>query len=159
MDTHSNDRQNETRNAKVAPKRIVELVNYRLSEKIINSASHGIGAILAIIGTVWLFLLADQLIERVAVIIYGACLFLMLFNSALYHGVPQSKFAYVMRAIDHSSVFLCIAGTYTPMCLLAVDWPLGLILLTVVWAIAFFGIGMKIVTFAKGKVQGTEKLS
>lgn len=151
--------QRDNVQSKGAARKVVDLVNYRLSEKIINSVSHGVGAMLAIAGTVWLYLQATETVEKVGIVIYGACLFLMFFNSALYHGVPMSKFAYVMRAIDHSSVFLCIAGTYTPMCLMAVDGKLGLILLIVIWVIALLGIGMKVVTFAEGKVKGTEKLS
>lgn len=137
----------------------IELVEYDLSEKVLNSVSHGITAIAMIVGGVFLYLKSASTIIRRANLVYAICLFVMLFNSALYHGVPKSRFAYVMRAVDHSSIFLAIAGTYTPLLFFGKANGFSLFFLILIWTIALIGIGIKIWAFSTGHVKKVEKLS
>src|SRR5690606_23273146 len=81
--------------------------------------------------------------------IYGACSILMFLSSTLYHNFTMEKVKNVLRVFDHSSIFLFIAGTYTPIVLLTLEGPLRIGMLIGVWAIALLGVGFKIFTFGK----------
>lgn len=137
----------------------MELVHYEKREVVLNVLTHAIGAIAFIVFAIVLYQKAENKGEVAAYLIYTIALFIMFFNSTFYHAVPRSKFQYVMRAIDHSSIFLAIAGTYTPILALGIksNWKIpGLVL---IWAFAIWGIVLKIVSFAKNEVGKSEKLS
>lgn len=136
-----------------------ELINYKMSEKILNTVSHAIGALGYIFILIFLLYRSQSTREAISYTIYSIALFTMFFNSSLYHGVKKSRFQYIMRAIDHSSVFLAIAGTYTPLLSLGVSGILGIIGLVIIWVAAITGIGIKIWSFVSGNVKKTEKLS
>ncbi|NLY45547.1 MAG: hemolysin III family protein [Tissierella sp.] len=85
----------------------------------------------------------------VAFSIYGGCIILMFLSSTLYHSITIEKAKRVLRVFDHSSIFLFIAGTYTPLALLALKGNLRLITLIGIWAIALSGVIFKIVTYNK----------
>jgi hemolysin III len=88
--------------------------------------------------------LADGATATVAAAIYAASLALLFGTSASYHLFARSpRVQRVMQRIDHSMVFVLIAGTYTPVCLLALPTAVGITLLTVVWSIAALGIALK----------------
>ena len=138
-------------------KKKLELVTYALPEKILNTASHALSAIVMIFAWYLLFQNSDTFPKQVANTIYCLCIFVMFFNSALYHGVPSSKFSYVMRAIDHSSIFLAIAGSYTPILLYGINNSYSYIGLAFIWFAAIVGIILKIIAFSTGYVQKSEK--
>lgn len=137
----------------------MELVDYEPIEKWINTFSHLAGAILTIVGWVVLLRLSRTTLETVAYSIYCAAIFMMFANSSLYHGVRKSRFAYIMRAVDHSSIFLAIAGTYTPILLIGFDGWFRWTAFALIWAAAFTGIVIKIVSFAKRDVKKTAKIT
>jgi hemolysin III len=84
---------------------------------------------------------AGSATARAAAVVYGAALAAMFGASALYHRVAWSERPRrVMRRLDHSAIFVFIAGTYTPFCLLVLSQPLGAILLAIVWGVAI-GVG------------------
>ncbi|MDO5718425.1 MAG: hemolysin III family protein [Tissierellia bacterium] len=135
---------------------------YTLKEEIINSVSHGIGAILTIGFTIPIISRAARLGDRVKMMsftVYMICLTLMFLTSTLYHGIRNLKAKRIFRILDHCAIFLCIAGTYTPILLLGVGGRVGKIMLAIVWALAVFGIIMKLVSFKKADLNKTEKLS
>lgn len=85
--------------------------------------------------------------EYISTSIYSAAVLLMFGLSAMYHRFNwESNTKKVMRKLDHVGIFLMIAGTFTPICLLILQWTQGLILLIVVWCVAFFG-GIQVVFF------------
>ena len=91
--------------------------------EVLNAATHGIGALLSIIATVALILKGVQHgshLEIVSYAIYGASLFLLFLNSTLYHSFSLTRYKDVFQKIDHSSIYLLIAGTYTPYLMVSI---------------------------------------
>ena len=106
-----------------------------------NALTHIVGAMLALAGTVVLIVLAvlDGDPWKIAsVLVYGATLTLLYSLSALYHSL-RGRAKYVLRRLDHHSIYLLIAGSYTPFCLVTLRGPWGWSLLGVVWGLAGFG--------------------
>jgi hemolysin III len=120
---------------------------YSFKEELINSATHGVGVALAFIGLIVLVGLAlvyGNIWHKVSFPIYGISLVLLYLASTLYHGIQQPKAKRVLRLLDHSAVYLLIAGTYTPFLMVKMQTPLGWSLLTAVWIIAVVGILFKV---------------
>ncbi len=111
-----------------------------------SALSHWVGAAAALIGIVSLQYLSPATFPwRISLLVYGAGLFLLFSASALYHSVDASPRANaVLRKLDHSAIYLLIAGTYTPICLNAFTgfWHWGM--LAVIWTLAVFGIVVKV---------------
>jgi hemolysin III len=107
-----------------------------------NAVSHLLGAVLALAGTVVLVVLAaigGDPWKVVGVSIYGATLVLMYSSSTLYHSVRGGRGKDFLRKMDHQSIYLLIAGSYTPFCLVTLRGPWGWSLLGVVWGLAIVG--------------------
>ena len=85
--------------------------------------------------------------------IYGATLVALYVASTLYHVVPTGPVARVFRVFDHSAIFLLIAGSYTPFCLVALRGTLGWVLLTVVWGLALGGVVLTAVALARTRTM------
>jgi hemolysin III len=121
----------------------IELHKYSLGEELINSISHGVGALLSIaalvVGIVFSVLYNDILCV-VSVAIYGSTLVLLYTDSTIYHALRPNSGKKVFRVIDHCSIFFLIAGTYTPYTLVTLRGPLGWTFFGIVWAIAVLGI-------------------
>jgi hemolysin III len=119
-----------------------------------NAWSHLIGAVLAAIGAVWLLALASStgdLWKIVAVAIYGVTLLLLYSISTLYHSVrgPAKR---VMQKLDHLSIYLLIAGSYTPFCLITLRGPWGWTLFGIVWSLALIGMLQEIKPRSEARV-------
>ncbi|MHA1568874.1 MAG: PAQR family membrane homeostasis protein TrhA [Alphaproteobacteria bacterium] len=118
-----------------------------LVEEVANAVTHGVGATLAVAGLALLVVLAamrDSAWAVVAVSIYGATLVLAYLASALYHGTWHEKAKRVFLSLDHCTIYLLIAGTYTPFTLLVLPSPLGPALCAAVWALALAGIVLRL---------------
>lgn len=125
---------------------------YSIKEEIANGITHGIGVVFGIVALTILLVLAilkGDVPKIVAFSIYGACIILMFLSSTLYHSLTKEKAKQVLRVFDHSSIFLFIAGTYTPIVLLTLRGYLRIGILIAIWAIALSGVGFKIFTFGK----------
>ena len=125
---------------------------YSEKEDQLNVISHGTGFVLSIIGLVFLINkgLQDFDITRFSsFIIYGMSLSTMYIASTLYHNSKTPKSRYNFRLFDMISIYLLIAGSYTPFTLTVLIDDGGLILFALVWLIAFFGIIWKIFTVGK----------
>jgi hemolysin III len=115
-------------------------------EEIANSISHGIGLIAALVATP--FLVVDAIRRGDAAYIVGVSIFattmlLLYLASTLYHALPASKAKRVFRIIEHSAIFLLIAGTYTPFTLGVLRGAWGWTLLGLVWGLALTGVALK----------------
>jgi len=112
----------------------------------VSGLTHLAGAVSAVIGQVVLLTQSgNQIFERMSLLVYTASLFLMFMSSSIYHLVYSSpKVTGVLRQLDHAAIYLLIAGTYTPFCIIAFDgfWRWGM--LTIIWSLAFIGIFVKI---------------
>lgn len=123
-------------------------------EEFLNSAFHAIGAMLGVVALVLLVIMSAKQGSAIKVVgsaIFGTSLILMYSASTLYHAVQHPRSKHILKIIDHSSIYLLIAGTYTPIVLvvLAGDW--GWSLFGVIWAFALIGLVFKL--FATGKFE------
>ncbi|MGD2120916.1 MAG: hemolysin III family protein [Gemmatimonadota bacterium] len=121
-------------------------------EEVANSVSHGVGFALAVAAIPLLIVSAVQRGDAGAVVggaIFGAAMAGLYLTSTLYHAVPHGRAKRLLRKLDHSAIFLLIAGTYTPFTLGALGGVWGWSLFGVVWGIAAIGIGLKLVAGPK----------
>ncbi|MCA9977565.1 MAG: hemolysin III family protein, partial [Anaerolineales bacterium] len=146
----------------MSPKAYIQhkLINehYTLGEEIANGITHGIGAALSIAGLAVLVALAavyGTVWHIVSFSIFGASLIILYTASTLYHSIQVPQARPVLRIIDHSSIFLLIAGTYTPFLLTSLRGPWGWWLFGIVWGIALLGILFKVFFIGKWEVIST----
>lgn len=117
-------------------------------EEWINSATHGLGAILSVIGTVALIVGASQTGDAwklVSFSVFGASLILLYMASALYHGARSPALKTAFKTLDHCAIFLLIAGTYTPFLLVNMRGATGWTLFAIIWSLAITGVVLKII--------------
>lgn len=118
----------------------------KITEEVLNSTIHGLGAIAGTIGLIiGIVNMTGPTSVRAGFIIYGVSLILLMTMSSLYHALYFSRAKRVFQKLDHSSIMLLIAGSYTPFVLyLYSGWKL-IVMLVLVWAIAIMGILIKTV--------------
>lgn len=119
---------------------------YRKSEEIANAITHGVGALLAIAALVVLVvfsIISGTVWHVVGFSIFGGTLVLLYLASTLYHSLSATRARRLFQKFDHMSIFLLIAGTYTPFCLVALPGAIGWTILAITWACAITGIVMK----------------
>ena len=111
-----------------------------------SAITHGAGAVFAVFATVLLLVFSRGSLWRVcAFAIYGASMICLYTASTLFHSVNTSvRGRLALRKYDHSSIFLLIAGSYTPVCLLLLRGAVGLRLLVVIWSLAAAGLVLSI---------------
>jgi hemolysin III len=115
-------------------------------EELANTISHGIGLVAALIGTPVLLLAARDAGRAgffVGTIIFVVTMLVLYLGSMLYHAWPQTRAKCVLQVLDHSAIFLLIAGTYAPFLLGPLRGVWGWTMLGLIWAVAIFGIIMK----------------
>ncbi len=116
-------------------------------EEVFNAITHGLGLLIAIIGFYVLLISAIKSgpsEKIIGVSVFGITLIFLYLMSTLYHSLAFTRAKNVFRILDHSSIFLFIAGTYTPYTLVTLKSSFGFSLLFVVWIIAIIGIILKI---------------
>ncbi len=116
-----------------------------LGEEIANAASHGVALVAAIATMPFLIIAASQRHPAAVVgaAVFGATMVLLYVCSTLYHALPQGRGKRVFLVLDHSAIYLFIAGSYTPFALGALSGPWGWSLFGVVWALAAAGVALK----------------
>ncbi|MHA7843104.1 MAG: PAQR family membrane homeostasis protein TrhA [Winogradskyella sp.] len=116
-------------------------------EEQLNAWSHGIGAALGIVALVLLIVFSNNESKPwslFSVIVYGISIIVLFLASTLYHAVKGEKRKHYFRIVDHISIYLLIAGTYTPVLLILLRDSHGWTLFWVVWGIAAFGLILKL---------------
>ncbi len=116
-------------------------------DEIINSISHGIGVALAIAGTVLLIVKASfhgTAWHIVSFSIFGAGMILLYTSSTLFHGVYNPRLKHKLNKLDHSSIYILIAATYTPIALVPLRGGWGWTIFGIIWALAIGGLVFKI---------------
>lgn len=132
----------------------IKLKKYSLGEEIFSSVTHGVGALMAIAATVLVIVMAAIRGNTMGVVggsIYGGTMIVLYTMSTLYHSITNQTAKKVFRVIDHCSIFLLIAGTYTPYCLCTLWGHGGLGILIAIWTCAIMGIVMNAVALEKFK--------
>ncbi len=112
-------------------------------EETINALTHGVGALLSLAGLAVLVVLASRRGNAwhiVSCSIYGVTLVLLFSSSTLYHSCRSPRAKHICRIVDHASIYLLIAGTYTPFVLVTLRGSWGWSLFGVVWGLALAGI-------------------
>ena len=108
----------------------------------LNAWTHLVGAVAALVGGVWMLVIASMdgsPWKIVSVAIYAFTLLVLYSASTVYHSVRGSKKT-IMQKVDHFSIYLLIAGSYTPFCLVTLRGPWGWTLFGIVWGLALIGI-------------------
>lgn len=128
-----------------------------LGEEIANSITHGIGAAMSIAALVILVVSASghgNPMRVVSLSLYGVTLILLYLSSTLYHSFSNQRIKHFFKVMDHSSIYLLIAGSYTPIVLVAMGGAWGWAVFGIVWAMAVGGIAAKIfLTGNYGKIS------
>ena len=136
----------------MTPKENKPVKRYSLGEEIFNSVTHGVGSLLSIAGTAVLIVLAAIYSNAWGVVscaIYGASLIILYTMSTLYHAITHPKAKAFFRIMDHNTIFFLIAGTYTPITLVALRGALGWVLFGIVWGAAALGIVLNSINLEK----------
>lgn len=118
---------------------------YSLKEELANSLTHGTGIGLSIIGLISLISqreTSDDNWRLIAFSIYGSALILLYLCSTLYHSTQNPRLKYIFRVADHASIYLLIAGTYTPFLLVSMRTTWGWTLFILIWLIAILGVSL-----------------
>ena len=126
---------------------------YTLGEEIFNSVSHGVGALLAIAGCIILIVFCNMnrgAVEVVSASVFGASMIILYTMSTLYHALTNPKAKRIFRIFDHDTIFLLIAGTYTPyaLCCIKPLW-LGITIFCAIWTAAAIGITLSSINLEK----------
>ncbi len=132
----------------------IKLKKYSLGEEIFSSVAHGVGALLAIAATALVIVMAAINGNAMGVVggsIYGGTMIILYTMSTLYHSITNPAAKKVFRVIDHCSIFLLIAGTYTPYCLCTLWGHGGLGILIAIWTCSIMGIVMNAIALEKFK--------
>jgi len=122
------------------------LKDQTLGEEIANAVTHGIGAALSVAGLVLLVVFAAMRGDAWRVVsfsIYGATLIILYLASTLYHSFTNIRLKRFFRTMDHISIFLLIAGTYTPITLVCMRGPWGWTIFGLIWGLALAGVILK----------------
>lgn len=133
----------------------IEIPKYSLGEEIMSAITHGIGALLSVAALVICIVfsaISGSALSVVSSCIYGTTLIILYTMSTLYHSLKVNNAKRVFRIIDHCSIYLLIAGTYTPFTLLALPKTIGLILFSIIWIVAILGIVLNSVDLKKFRV-------
>ncbi|MDD1965086.1 hemolysin III family protein [Pseudomonas sp. NPDC090203] len=120
-----------------------------------NAWTHLVGAVLASVGAVWLLViasLAGDVWKIVSVAVYGVALVLLYSASTVYHSV-RGRAKVIMQKVDHLSIYLLIAGSYTPFCLVTLRGPWGWTLFGIVWGLAVIGMLQEIKPRSEARVM------
>jgi len=136
----------------------MESLGFSKREEIANAITHGIGALLATAALVLLIVfssLQGTAWHITSFTIFGAMLVVLYVMSTVYHSLTNIRAKKLFRKFDHMSIFLLIAGTYTPFCLTVLNGWLGWTLFGIVWTCAIAGILLKAFYTGRGELIST----
>lgn len=144
------ENSNNSNKNRISKQKNFNLPLYTLFEEILNSITHGLGVIFAVVAVVMLFGVCPKETKYILCIgIYCISLFILYIISTLYHALGICYAKKVFRVLDHCSIFLLIAGTYTPIGIIVIGGPAGYIIVALVWSMAIFGIILNSINLQK----------
>jgi len=117
---------------------------YSQAEERLNIATHALGVLLSLPATYFLLVKSENLASTLASLVFGASLFLLYLASTAYHSATGEARRKRLRILDHSAIFVLIAGTYTPVCIISLWHSWGPLLLLVIWSVALVGVVLKL---------------
>lgn len=128
---------------------------YTVGEEIFNSVSHGVGVLLSIAALVLLIIFAAIYSDGyglASALVYGISLIILYTMSMVYHIVQNKTAKRVLRVFDHCSIFILIAGTYTPYLLGPLRSPIGWTIFGIIWGVTVIGILMNAISLEKFRI-------
>lgn len=129
------------------------LPRYSLGEEIFSSVSHGVSALAAAAALVLLLVFCEKTPVKIAsVAVYGGTMVTLYAISCIYHGLGLNRAKIVFRSLDHCTIFLLIAGTYTPITLICLGGSQGMLMFLGVWAAAIVGVALNAISVERFKV-------
>jgi hemolysin III len=135
-----------------------EIFQYSPLEEKINYTSHGLGFILSLVATFFLVKKAlplNNLTTMISVLVFGVSTSVLYAASTCYHYSKCEIKRYKLKVFDHAAIYVLIAGSYTPLTLVALKGSEGIFLCTLVWIIAVVGISLKIFFTGRFKILST----
>ncbi len=130
----------------------LELPSYTVAEEVINAATHGVGAGLAIAGLAALLINGrHDTLTLAADSVFGVTMILLYTVSTLYHALGVCPGKKICQILDHCTIFLLIAGTYTPISLLCFGGVTGWVMFSIVWTVAVVGIVLNAIDLKRFK--------
>lgn len=143
----------QKREQQAEKRRRLGLPRYTLGEEVFSSVSHGVSALLAVAGLVLLLVFCQKTPLYVGCVsVYGVTMVLLYTVSTLYHALGLNRAKVVFRSLDHCTIFLLIAGTYTPITLISLGSRQGWVMFCVVWAAAVLGIVLNAISVERYKI-------
>lgn len=131
----------QTQNEKYLRRKKFNLPFYTVTEEVMNAVTHGLGVVFSVIAYVLLLQKhLHNLTDMFCITIYCASLFILYTVSTVYHALKVGKTKALFRKFDHCSIFVLIAGTYTPLCVMCINGPFSKAVLAGVWLAAIIGI-------------------
>lgn len=133
-------------------KDIVVRKHFSLGEEIAHSISHGAGLLLGIAALVLLVIkgaLRGNPLYIISMLIYSVSLIFLYTNSMFYHAFPEGKAKNIFERLDHSSIYILIAGTYTPFYFFAIGGIIGIVICCIQWLLAILGVIFKVLWIEK----------
>mgnify|MGYP003470076057 FL=1 len=125
----------------------IDTLDYKSwKEELWNAITHGIGLAISIPVCILLIIYSainGSALHVTSYAIFGASLILLFLMSTLLHSVPE-KYKRIFAILDHSSIYILIAGTYTPFLLIAIGGTFGIVMLCIIWSLAILGVVFKI---------------
>lgn len=114
-------------------------------EEKLNTLSHAFGVLFGVVALILLVWYNNNKTNWsfFSVIVYGLSIIILFTTSTVYHATKNDTYNHIFRVLDHMSIYLLIAGTYTPICLILLDKSLGNTLFFAVWGMALFGLILK----------------
>lgn len=134
------------------PEQSIDHAKQTLAEEIANAITHGLSAIAAVVGLVVLVTFASSGGDPWRIVtfsIFGTCLVILYVASTCYHAVRPGPLKRTLRVLDHSAIYLLIAGSYTPFMLVCLRGPWGWSLFCTVWVLAIVGTIYKCMSIAR----------
>lgn len=131
---------------------------YSFGEELANSITHGAGILLSVAALVLLMIFSNQhgtARHIVSCAIFGATLILLYSASTLYHSLKNPNIKRIFKIFDHASIYLLIAGTYTPFLIVVLNGVTGWILFIIIWLLAITGVVLKIFFIHRFKILST----
>jgi len=128
--------------------KIIVRKDFSNEEEIANAVTHGLGVLLGITALV-IFAVkgakTQNALYTVSMMIYSVSTIVLYANSMLYHAFKEGKTKNVFERLDHLSIYILIAGSYTPFCLIAIGGIKGIIICSIQWALAIAGVTFKVI--------------
>lgn len=127
-------------------------------EELLNTLTHAAGMLLSIIGAAALItkaMMSENVLKIFSASVFGGSLILLYAASTLYHAVSNTSWKSRLKLLDHSAIFILIAGTYTPFLLVALKDHVHISFIITMWGIALIGIAYKLLAIKKFKLLST----